>query len=220
MHRNDRVEFAELLTNVMAYYGKDATTFLLDIFWQGLLRFEFEDVKRALSLHAQDPDNGMYAPKVADLTRMLEGSKASQGMQAWAKVERAIKSVGRYQTVVFDDPLIHAVIDEMGGWSLLCVTGVDELPFRARDFERRYTAYRLQRITPPHPARLVGQHESDNFLLGHDRPVRPMLIGDPDKALKTLEIGTETTMLRITQAGDIAKGLVRALGDASKRGAA
>lgn len=218
MQPEDRQPFADLLGQVMAYYGRDASEFLLDVFWTGLKMHEFEDVSRALSLHARDPDHGQFAPKVADITRLLEGSTASQGMQAWSKVEAAVKSVGAYKTVVFDDPLIHVVLVEMGGWTELCRSRVDELPFKARDFERRYSAYRLRREMPAFLPRLAGEHEANNRLNGCAHEVTPVLIGDPARAALVLEKGKAGSTVRITQASKAVENVLPRL--SASRGAA
>lgn len=205
MHTTDRQFFADLLTNVMAYYGKDTSAFLLDVFWGGLTAHAFEDVQRAFELHARNPDNGQFAPRLADITKLLEGSTQTQGMRAWSKVERAVRSVGAYRSVVFDDPLIHAVVAEMGGWASLCRSNDGDLPFKARDFERRYAAYRLRRELPAFPPRLIGESEADNRLNGRmDYDVQPVLIGDPARATRVLERGRECAGLRITDSKNLA----------------
>ena len=221
MQPSDRQAFAALLTDVMAYYGRDTSTFLLDVFWHGLAGHEFEDVRRAFDLHAGNPDNGQFAPKLADIKKLIEGSTQTQGMRAWAKVETAVRSVGAYRSVAFDDPLIHVVIVEMGGWTTLCRSAVDEMPFKAREFERRYAAYRLRRELPNFPTRLMGESESQNRLNGRaDYEVRPVLIGDPDRAARVIEQGQQIPALRITDSKTAMSGAVLRLLDKGKESAA
>jgi len=62
----------------------------------------------------------MWMPKIADIVRMIDGSTQSAAATAWAKVMRAVGSVGQYQSLAFDDPVIHLAIDETGGWISLC----------------------------------------------------------------------------------------------------
>lgn len=221
MQPSDREAFASMLADVMTYYQREASPFLLDVFWAGLKGHEFEDVRRAFSLHARDPDRGQYAPRLADITRLLEGSTQTQGMRAWAKVEAAMKSVGAYRSVAFDDPLIHVVIAEMGGWVPLCRCSVDELPFKARDFERRYAAYRLRREVPAFPPRLIGENEADNRLNGHEGyQVRPVLIGNPERAALVMERGTGNAAVRITDAKHIAGEVLARIGGQGREDAA
>jgi hypothetical protein len=37
--------------------------------------------------------------------------------------------VGAYQSVVFDDPLIHLVLEDLGGWIKICSTLIKDLIF-------------------------------------------------------------------------------------------
>lgn len=221
MQASDRKRFADVLTDVMAYYGKEVSPFQLDVFWQGLKNHEFDDISRAFTLHAKDPDHGQFTPKLADITRMLEGSTTTQGMRAWAKVDRAIRSVGANRSVTFDDPLIHVVIVEMGGWIPLCRSQDDEMPFKAREFEKRYAAYRLRREVPAFPPRLIGENEASNRLNGFEHyVVNPVLIGDVEKATRVLERGQATPALRITDSKTVAMKAIAHLVDQRKGAAA
>lgn len=208
---DERIKFADLLTDAMAYYGKDVSDFMLSVFWDSLKRFEFADVSHAFTLHAQNPDNGQWAPKVADIVKMIEGSTQTQGMQAWAKVQSAIGSVGKMKSVAFDDPLIHAVIAEMGGWYSLCCSLVEELPFKAREFEKRYQGYRVRREVPQFAPYLIGGHEADNRLNGYKTPAKPVLIGDPARAALVMEKGSEQPALKITDTRHAITGAVKQL---------
>lgn len=211
MHENERTQFADLLTDAMAYYGKDVSNFMLSVFWDSLKRFEFNDVSRAFTLHAQNPDNGQWAPKVADIVKMIEGSTQTQGMQAWAKVQTAIGSVGKMRSVAFDDPLIHAVIAEMGGWYALCSSLSEDLPFKAREFEKRYQGYRVRREVPQFAPYLIGGHEADNRLNGYKTPAKPVLIGDPARAALVMEKGSEQPALKITDTRHAIAGAMKQL---------
>ena len=202
MKPTDRQAFAEMLSEVMAYYGRSISTFMLTVFWDGLKMHTLEDVSRALTLHARDPDHGQWPPKVADISRLLEGSTSSQGMRAWAVVEKALRMVGGHASVVFDQPLIHAVISDMGGWPALCQTQVEKLPFVAREFERRYAAYRLRRELPDYPDHLIGHHEAENRLKGYP-PARPTLIGDQDRATAVMLGGAAGGVLQIQKASEV-----------------
>jgi hypothetical protein len=211
MHEGDRKRFVALLTSAMSYYSKDVSDFMLSIYWSGLARFDYEDVSRAFTLHAQNPDNGQWAPKVADIVKLIEGSTATQGMLAWSKVRAAIGSVGRMRSVAFDDALIHAVIGEMGGWYSLCSCNEEELPFKAREFEKRYQGYASRRETPEYSPYLMGGHEADNRLNGYRAPSKPVLIGRPEVAALVMEQGRGNGVVRITDSRKAVAGAVRAL---------
>lgn len=198
MKTTDRTEFAAMLTaTVVGVYSKPAPGHdVIGIWFSALQGFDLPDVRRAFSLHVRDPDRGQYPPRPADITRFIEGSTQTQGMLAWSKVEKAMRCVGGYQTVVFDDPLIHAVIAELGGWPALCRVETKDLPFRAKDFERRYSAHRSMRQLPSYQPRLSGITETERRAGGHELP-QPVLVGDRDKAARVLIGGGEANPLGI-----------------------
>jgi hypothetical protein len=189
MFDTDRKEFAGLMNAVMSFYGKDLSPVSLGLWWEAMRSFALVDIRQALNIHVTNPDAGQFPPKPADVIRYLRGSTTTQGLSAWSKVEKAIRQVGPYQTVVFDDPKIHAVITDMGGWLKLCEGTEDEFPFKAREFERRYQGYALN---PPreYPRSLVGIAEADNRL-NNQRIAPPVLIGDEQKALACYRGGGE-----------------------------
>ena len=51
----------------------------------------------------------------ADILRMMQGTSLDSALSAWAKVDKAVRRVGTYETIVFDDEIIHRVIHDMSG---------------------------------------------------------------------------------------------------------
>lgn len=190
--------FAEALQDSAAIYGRaKLTASAIELYWRVLERYPLTDVLEGLSRHLADPDAGQFMPKPADVIRNIDGSNDSQAMRAWTKAHKAAGRVGNYQTVVFDDWRIMAVIGDMGGWIAFCAITEDEAPFKAREFEKRYRGYRDQRTDFPN--KLIGRAEAHNSGEGHEVDP-PVLIGDQDRArlvfergsgeAKRLEIGT------------------------------
>lgn len=191
MRDQDRQEFQRLLGDVMGYYGRNTSPFLIGVFWEGLARFDLPVVKRAFSLHAQDPDRGQFPPKVADIVRVIEGTTGDRAVRAWTQVRHAVQSIGPYQSLVFDDPLIHVVLADMGGFQALCDMKTDDVPFRARDFSDRYRAYAARREIPAYDPKLIGIVEADCLARGfHEHIPPPVLVGDPQRCAKVLANGT------------------------------
>jgi hypothetical protein len=166
--------FGELLTGIGLLYGKILHEAVLAIWWQALKHCAFNEVRAALNAHVANPDKGQFMPKPADVMAYLQGSTESQALQAWAQVAEAIRDFGAYTSVIFPDPLIHRVIRDMGGWIALCQSKTSELPFRVREFEKRYRAWVIH---PPAgcPRQLTGILEQQNRLGGY-LPPDPVLI--------------------------------------------
>lgn len=189
MQVSERDNFVKVLLGLADLYGRGISDIVIRFYWQALEIYPWVDVAEAMKLHTEDPDAGQFMPKPADIIRIIKGNGQSQSLQAWTKVERAIRQVGPYRSVVFDDVIIHAVMEEMGGWLKLCNVSHKELPFVAREFQTRYTAYKHQ-APNDYPAKLIGISEHQNLIQG--LPTEPLvLIGDVEKAKKVLSKGAE-----------------------------
>src|SRR5690606_37498796 len=105
------------------------------LWWGNLREYELSAVRQGMHRHMQNPDSGCYMPKPSDIIKMMSGSTQDSAMIAWSKVDKALRQVGTYSSVVFDDPVIHRVIHDMGGWVSLGVKNDKEWPFVANEFE-------------------------------------------------------------------------------------
>lgn len=195
----DREEFFLLIGDVYAFYGKDYSTFAGAVWWEAMKPFSLAAVKDALNRHCVNPDAGQFLPKPADVVRMLEGSTQDAGLVAWAKVDRAIRQIGTYRSVAFDDALIHRVIADMGGWVALGTKSEDEWPFLRNEFVNRYRGFRGRSEIPEYPPVMIGICESQNSREGYAGEP-PLLIGDRQKAMQVMQQGSGQPLLQVTQA--------------------
>lgn len=193
----NRKEFASAIEAAWLTVGQPAPNKpMLLMFWEVLKGYELDEIKAAVAKHLANPDSGHFAPKPADLVRMIEGDTATRVALAWGKVENAIRRVGPYDSLVFDDPMIHAVISDLGGWSDLCAVSEHELPHKGRDFSNRYRAYCS---APPatYPRVVAGITEAHAVSNSLPAPA-PRLIGDKQKAAQVLALGGTTGTLQIS----------------------
>ena len=111
---------------------------------------------------------------------------STSGIVALTRLEDAMHRVGAYQSVVFDDPVIHLAVDRMGGWPKLCAMEDNEWKFLRRDFERLYDAACREPVPVDQiPRRPCGVIELSNAANGHaDRPIQMQIYGDERKALE------------------------------------
>jgi len=183
MNIKDRVLFCELLTGVAELYNKPLTHNALDIYWNILEKYPPEKIKQALNLHIENPDSGQFMPKPADILRYIEMSHTARAMRAWDKVVAAMSRVGAYNSIMFDDPLIHIIINEMRGWVAVC-HDEQKIPFIAQEFQRRYMMYLLYSPSSPAPLYLAGIYEYQNRLHGFlDHIPKPIPFGDKEMKL-------------------------------------
>lgn len=190
MIKSDLPEFTALWQSTASLtqpHKPPPTDMAIALAFRTLERFDIADVRRALTHHLNDTTAGSFMPKPADLIRHIDGDTDSRALIAWSKVEDTMRLVGSWQSVVFDDPLIMACLEEMGGWLSLCKTSGEELPFRRQEFTKRYRGY-LNRPPARHPTHLIGDIESEAARLGQEIP-DPVLIGDTETALSVHRLG-------------------------------
>lgn len=194
MQTSDIQTFSALMAGVGELYGKTISAALTNIYWRTLKCYDITDVQRAFNAHIHNPDCGQFFPKPADIVRFIEGSGETRALFAWTIVEKAIHQVGIYQSVVFDDPLIHAVLEDMGGWVKLCTVTNVQLPFYANEFQKRYMSFVLKKPTR-YPRYLCGISECENTKNGYAcKP--PLLLGDASKAEAVMRTGNGTSLLQ------------------------
>ena len=182
MQPHDKPALFKLVADVLGYYRQDVSPFVLNVWWSACQPFDMDQVSKALTAHATNPDHGQFAPKVADVVRILTGTHSDRAQLAWGKVHEAMSSVGGYTDVVFDDPAIHAVIEDLGGWPKVCRTEAKELGYLQHRFLESHKAY-TGRGQFEYPRRLIGDRSPDHEYQRFGRPLpRPALVGDREKA--------------------------------------
>lgn len=194
MTPNDYPDFVEAWTQVSEVYGRSPSDGALNLIFNALKRFDLTAIKQALTAHINDPKHGDFPPKPADVVRFLEGDGDTRALSAWSKVITAIERVGPWQSVAFDDPIIHAVIDDMGGWLELCRVTDKEEPFKRNEFAKRYAGY-IGRPMDNYPAKLLGEADAANAGEHAEFVKEPKLIGNPERALEVMQRGGERKQL-------------------------
>ncbi|WP_302356655.1 DUF6475 domain-containing protein [Alcaligenes sp. YSL9] len=207
MQQADFEQFSQMLNAAADLYGKTMSGMAISLWWNALSQYDLSAVRDGLSRHMQSPDSGQFMPKPADVIRMIGGTTQDGALQAWAKVNTAVRSVGTYQTVAFDDPIIHAVVTDMGGWVALGAKTEHEWPFVATEFENRYRGYRNRGGADEYPRTLIGIAEAQNSQNGiPSQP--PVLIGDAGRAKQVLLGGSDSRRIGFQQLGEQELGAV------------
>lgn len=200
MKPSDKANFVSLITDVLAFYRQDVSEFAISVWWQACERYDLEQVSKALTKHAMDPERGQFAPKPADLVRQLEGTPTDRAMLAWGKVMEAIQRIGQYTDVVFDDPAIHAVIEDLGGWPKVCRIDMKELSYLQHRFTEAHRAY-CNKGEFQYQRKLVGDRSPDETFLMRGLPVpKPAVVGDVQVARLVYKNGGVGSKSMITHA--------------------
>jgi len=193
---SDKKRFAGCLLGCAEAYGKGVSDAALEVWWQCLAGADVEAVEGAFWRHLRSPDVGQFFPKPADILRMIDGTSLDASMVAWGKVDQALRRVGTYATVAFDDPLVHRCIADMGGWIELGKKTEAEWPFVGNEFRTRYKGYRSRGEAPDYPRRLMGITEAENAQRGYP-PEAAVCIGDESRALAVMAGGSDAPALGI-----------------------
>jgi hypothetical protein len=182
VNESNKPQFIALLTDALAFYKQNVTEFSVTVWWQACQPFDFQQVAKAFTRHATDPERGQFPPKPADIIRVLQGTTTDRAAVAWGRVHEAMGSIGAYTDVVFDDPAIHAVVEDLGGWPKLCRTELKDLGYTQHRFTEAYRAY-VGRGEFEYPKRLMGDRSPD---AEYERkglpPPKPAVIGDREQA--------------------------------------
>lgn len=201
MQTDDFQKFHDGIVGVMGFYGRSVSSFALDVWWTALKGHDLAAIVDAFNRHLANPDAGQFPPKPADIIRMLQGSTQDSALRAWAKVDQAVRRIGTYCDVVFDDALIHRVIQDMGGWIALGTKAENEWPFVAKEFENRYRGFRSRNECPEYPASLVGIVTAHNNQEGFKTEL-PVLIGNEQLAKQVWCGGTDKPALGFKRMSD------------------
>lgn len=109
MRTEDKTEFTTLLVSAMAIYDKQITKPVADIFFNALGPYSLAQVRDGISRHLQDPADGKFSPKPADVIRQIQGVIADDRRpgkdQAWSI---ALCSLDDNETVMVTPEILAA----------------------------------------------------------------------------------------------------------------
>jgi len=128
------MEYMSLWTEM---HSKEVTPTLAEAYWRSLKGHSGEDCRAAFE---KCTDECEWFPKIPEIKRALPGnaSAGDKAVLAWVEVDKAVRTIGNYQSVRFSDPVTHSVIQAMGGWSYLCSLTTEEYKWKRVEFEKLY----------------------------------------------------------------------------------
>lgn len=200
MDKNDYATFRQILKRTLALYDKALSGEIADLWFDTLIDQPIEAVAQALTAHVRNPDTGQFAPKPADVIKAITGGIDAICTSAWTKVAGAVGSVGPWQSVAFDDPIIHRVIDDMGGWPAMCQKDEKEWPFVQKEFMQRYRGIQTRQAPVEHSPYLIGMSEASNQRRGVELPAhlrQLALVGDKARAQAVLASGSFNPSVKV-----------------------
>lgn len=172
----DKREFAAKMAILSEVFddAREISKLKMEVYFRALEKYEIDQISKAISAMITERIYPSF-PKPAEIVREIEGKKEDKGALAWIQVLGALRHCGVWDSAKFSDPVIHSVIQAMGGWIELGETlTVDQEKWKGKEFERLYAI--MSARGGKHPGYLVGIHERDNAARGyHPGPVINMI---------------------------------------------
>ena len=199
MTKRDFSEFGQLMSLLNETYGdanKPISNLKLDVYFQALEDLNIEQIKQAIKILFQTKTMHIF-PVPPEIREAVSGNPDAVAQQALDKLLGAVRYVGGYRDVIFDDPIIHAIIVREGGWIAVCDKTLDEWIWFKKDFMKIYRGYMGKNMADI-PKKLTGIHKDLNDSRGEKYDLNPFIIGNKQGALKwagldTKQIQAETT---------------------------
>ncbi len=204
---SEKKRFMEALGTLAEIQRVKLSDLLLKTYWASLERYDIEVVENAIS---KAIDQLKFFPKPSELHELIGGNAEDQAEVESAKAFKAIRSVGSYESVCFDDPITQAVVAQyFGGWVKFCQETMESTEhFRKKEFVKMYASYK--RSNMQHGGHLAGIIETQNNAdLSIKNPDSIRYVGDMNKCKQVMKLKTgkehvETGMIQI---GDALKGI-------------
>lgn len=202
MDNADKQAFMAVMTGMAENFGQTVTTAGVALRFEALKGFDIESVKAAaMSILGQRKYTTM--PTVADFLEHLGGGSVEDKAEVAAgKLLQVVAEVGCYKSLVFDDPVLMAVVESgFGGWPKLCgeCNGKDER-FLRKEIAKTYAAYARQGQRKF--GHLSGILENENGSAGRIEFIpEPVLVGDKATAFSVLQQGESRAALDSGQEG-------------------
>ena len=180
-------EFSLRLAALAETYNKTLSKVTVRVYYEALKQYSYDDVNRALNILARQ---SKFMPTIAEIINVIEGRENPDALaeQAYDKFNKARREIGSYQTVIFDDPIIHRIVELHGGWPAVCAMTKEDEQYTAfkRNFIQEYKAF-LTDKDYEYPPKLPGTFEINNSNSGHEEWIpKPVLVGDKVKIARWL----------------------------------
>jgi len=173
--------FREHMMALAEIHGKELSALLNSLYWKALEPFTDAECERAFK---ELIFTAKFFPKPADFLELLRGKREDLGARAWIKVIEAVRRCGNWQSVEFDDPVIHSVFKFWGGWGVTRDWKDKDLKWTQKEFERLYAIFLGE--NREHPKYLPGDHEIQNAADGYDRAPEIVRIGSDGDEMKQI----------------------------------
>ena len=141
MQQNDLKKFAYCMEAMRGEFtpNEQLSETQLDIKFKSLRDISIEDIEKATWTIINTRKTASF-PKVAEIREAATGSLDDKALIAYDAFTKGKAATGAYDSICFEDKIIHAVIMAMGGWQEVCMVTEEEWKFKRREFLDLYKA--------------------------------------------------------------------------------
>ncbi|SIO26006.1 DUF6475 domain-containing protein [Halodesulfovibrio marinisediminis] len=201
----ERDVFLKRFLGLCELFGVAADEFKTELYFRALSGFSAQEVVRGID---RAVTQCRFFPKPVELLELIQGCPEDIAEVEAGKVVEAVKRVGSWKSVVFDDAVTAAVVEQgFGGWVKLCsdMTARDEKWFR-KDFCRLYVSFARQNVRVT--GALAGQAAIANNAHCNKYLEPVALVGNAQKAQAIFAAGSKGQGTPIAMlAGNVSKKL-------------
>lgn len=149
--------FSGMMSMMCEIYNRNQTKALLEGYYLILKRMNDDEFKQAMM---NILEGRVYAsmPKPAEILEYSRPNLETIATLALEDLERAIAKGGRNYSLIFDDKVVHSVINALGGWVYVCNMELRDWEFKKKEFPRLYMMHSKRSDHADHVAGLVEKN--------------------------------------------------------------
>lgn len=184
MTKSDYTAFSGRMGLLMELFGKQLSENMVALYWSALKDLPWVKFEEAC-LHIVRTHKWNTFPKPAEFIEYADPPEDIEvrAVVALRNLEQMQGDIGYYETAIFKDPILKAVVDHYGGWTK-CINLTRTMPdreysFWAKEFYKIYVNFDKRGVVPKTMIG-VGEHERrgleflESFALAHpDRKLIP-----------------------------------------------
>ena len=161
----NKKRFIDAMRALCATFEKDPSVDLLKAYAIGLKGLTADEVDQAVALAIRGK---RFFPRPAELLELVGRAIASErtiqsvALEAFDHLAAALTHVGTYKSIEFDDPILAATVDHLGGWVYLGTLSESRFyEFTRPQFVRAYVSFSVS-LRPIANRRIVGITAKEN----------------------------------------------------------
>ncbi len=180
-----------VLNEIYGDPSKSISAFKMELYFNTLMNLTIDELNHAVIVLSRTKKIKTF-PLPAEIIEAAVGNAEDEAESAFEALLEAIRAIGPYRSVEFQDGIIGRVVKEMGGWETVCDWYEDDLKWNRKNFCDLYRSF-VRRGVSREPVKCIGISENYNIdnkarfqkpLAAYGVSNEPIRIGGTEKQLK------------------------------------